>query len=370
MEDIYTAICMQTNRIGIAHRREIKEANLNRGLELIDYAVRAVGFPKYAPVKIILFPEVFMQGWCDVAAPYSTIYEKVANDMAIEIPGEETELLAQKARQYNTYIAGTAHEVIPEMGLNYPFNCGFLISPKGEIVLKYHKHYSLLSWRGRDDISPHDVYDRYIKVMDGKYGRKKGDVLSCFFPVLHTEDIGKVGYIICNDAHWPEVPRALGVQGCEIMLRSSGVSEPWGSPPQEKWEIQNRSAALFNMMYVVGCAPGDLIVKGNPVNSYPGQSMIVDFHGAIIQRVPYPGETVTGAAISIEALRKRRTDPKYNSLTQIRMDVPREIYDRVVYPKNLFLDRLPTGPLERFEAQPIERYLKEGIFVPPYKKGS
>lgn len=366
MVDLWTVICMQTNRTGITSRKQIKEANLNRCVSLIDYAVRAIGFPKYAPVKMIVFPEVFMQGWCGDPAPYSTIYEKVARDMAIEIPGEETEMLAQKAKQYNTYIAGTAHEVIPELGATYPFNCGFIISPQGEVVYKYHKHCPLLSWLGRDDISPHDVYDKYIKVMDGKYGRKKGDIVSCFFPVIDTE-IGKLGYIICNDAHWPEIPRALGVQGCEVMLRSSGMSEPWGSPPQEKWEIQNRSAALFNMMYVVGCAPGDLFVPGNPVNAWPGQSMIVDFHGALIQHVTYPGETITGAAINIEMLRKRRTDPKYNSVSQIRTDVMKEIYNRTIYPKNLFLNRLPKNPVERLEAQPIDRFLKEGIWIPPYQ---
>ncbi|MFC1969387.1 nitrilase-related carbon-nitrogen hydrolase [Chloroflexota bacterium] len=104
MVEIYTAICMQMNRTGIDHRKEIRKANLDRCLELLEYAAAKVSYREYAPIKLALFPEVFMQGWNDSAAPYSNIYTKVAKDMAIRIPGEETDLLAEKAKQYRIYI--------------------------------------------------------------------------------------------------------------------------------------------------------------------------------------------------------------------------------------------------------------------------
>lgn len=366
MVDLYTAICVQANRVGINHRREIREANLNRALDLIDFVFRRMDFPVYAPVKIILFPEVFMQGWCRDASPYSSIWEKVAKTITIEIPGEETELLAEKARKYNTYIAGTAHELIPGLSPDLPFNCAFIISPKGEVVYKYHKYTPYLPYTGPDDISPHDVYDKYLQVMDGKYGRKKGDILSCFFPVIDT-DIGRLGYIICNDGFYCENPRAMGIQGCEVMLRSSGILEPEGSPPQQAWEIPNRAAALYNMMYVVACAPGDYIILKSPRNAAPGQSMIVDFHGALLQHVTYPGEAVTGTAINIEMLRKRRMDPKHNWIPQLRTEVYREIYQKPIYPINLYAKKLPVAERERLDEIPIAKLVKEGIFVPPSK---
>ena len=113
MVELYTAICVQANRRGINHRSEIREANLNQCLNLVDFVFRRMDFPVYAPVKMILFPEVFMQGWQRGADNY---WEKVGRDVAIQIPGEETDLLAEKARRYKTYIAGTAHEVLPGFG--------------------------------------------------------------------------------------------------------------------------------------------------------------------------------------------------------------------------------------------------------------
>jgi predicted amidohydrolase len=358
MTDLYTVVCMQMNRVGIDHRKEIRKANLDRCLEVFGYGPLRLSFREYAPLKLVVFPEVFMQGWNDNPAPYSNIFTKVARDMAIRIPGEETNLLAEQAKKYKTYIAGSAHEVIPEISTEFAF------SPEGEVIYKRHKYCPYLPYRGRDDVSPHDVWDKYIEVMDGQYGRKKGDILSCMFPVVET-DIGKLGYLICNEAFYPEHSRALAIQGCELMIRSSGMAEPDGSPPQELWEVSNRAHAAFNTMYVVACAPGNLYVKGNPTNSYPGHSMVVDYHGAIIQDVPYPGETVTAAQVSIDHLRRRRMDPRQNWLTQLRTEVYGEIYKKPIYPINMYKDQLPTDQADRSKAQPIKRFVEEGIFTAP-----
>ncbi len=364
MVDLYSAVCVQANRRGINHRREILEANLNRCLDLIDFTFRRIDFPVYAPVKMILFPEVFMQGWCRTYTPYANYWEKVGNDIAIKIPGEETRRLSEKARTYRTYIAGTAHELIPGFDPTYPFNCAFIIDPNGEVVYKYHKFNNYLPYHGADDISPHDVYHQYIEVMDGKYGRKKGDLLSCFFPVIDT-DIGKIGYIICNDGFLFENSRAMGIQGCEVMMRSSGILEPEASPPQQHWEVTNRAMALYNMMYVVACGPGDYIIEKSPRFAAPGQSMIVDYHGALLQHVTYPGETVTSTAINIDLLRKRRMDPKHNWVPQLRTEVYREIYKKAIYPINLYEKKLPKNDRERVEEIPIQKLVDDGIFISP-----
>jgi len=93
--------------------------------------------------------------------------------------------------------------------------------------------------------------------------------------------------------------------------------------------------------------------------------MIVDFHGAILQVAPYPGETVTAGQINLDALRRRRVDPRQNWLTQLRTEAYGEMYKKPIYPINLYRDRLPADQAERSQAQPIKRFLDERIFIPP-----
>ena len=209
-------------------------------------------------------------------------------------------------------------------------------------------------------------FDKYIEVMDGKYGRKKGDLASLFFPVIETE-IGKIGSLICNEAFYPEHARAMGLQGCEVMLRHSGSIDPESGYPQQLWEITNRSYAIFNTMYVVAGATGWHFSPGFTRQVARGHSMIIDYHGAIMCLADYSGEAVTGAVIEIESLRRRRTDPKNNWLTQLRTDVYAEMYKKPIYPKNLFLDK-PHEELDfpgRVAAQPLEQWLDDGIFIRP-----
>ena len=60
MTDIYTVVCMQTNRVGIDNRTEIRKANLDRILEIFGYGPLRLSFREYAPLGLVVLPEVFM----------------------------------------------------------------------------------------------------------------------------------------------------------------------------------------------------------------------------------------------------------------------------------------------------------------------
>jgi len=64
-------------------------------------------------------------------------------------------------------------------------------------------------------------------------------------------------------------------------------------------------------------------------------------------------------------LRRRRMDPRHNWLTQVRSEAFRHMYDKEIYPINLYADRLPTDQAERSRAQPIQRFVEEGIYIRP-----
>ena len=111
--------------------------------------------------------------------------------------------------------------------------------------------------------------------------------------------------------------------------------------------------------------PDDMLGAHHPMKFIRGDSMIVDFDGVIKCYADYTGETTTGAVIDIEHLRKRRADPWMNCLTMLRTEALREIYTKPIYPKNIFLTGSPTAVKDRMGMQPVEKFLKERIFIPP-----
>jgi len=354
----WSAAIVQPEHIGVTSRNEIS-INLEKYCRFIDMVAAAGASAKmkgeegFAPVKLVAFPEFFLQGWS-----FTADFEKHKKDILIEIPGEETERLGEKAKENGIYIAGAALEY----DKNFPntiLNCGFLIGPSGDVIHKYHKfnvaiHFELSS-------SPFDVFDKYIEI----YGENKS-LLDTFFPVTDTP-LGKIGMFICMDGHYPEVARALAMNGAEILIRPTAFPEPLVSPPMDTWEMENRSAAYFNLTYVIAPNTG-AIISDFPKYFCPGDSMVVDFNGMIIGRAPYPGETFFSSVINVQLLRERRADASRNFPSQLKTEVFREVYKDSIYPKNLLLEK-PISSLKetgrRASTPVINQFYKKGIYVKP-----
>lgn len=348
---VFTACLIQPVHRFVSNRKQIGE-NLNRYLQLIDMALTRFG--GWAPLKLIVFPEFFLQGWTGRANMDD--YQK---NILITVPGEETARLGEKARDYEIFIAGAALEQDP-LFPDFFFNTAFILSPSGEIIHKYRKISPAL--HAEMAMSPHDLFDRYQEVV----GKGKG-LTETFFPVTDTP-IGKLGTFICMDGHFPEITRALALEGAEILLRPTAFPEPLVSPPMETWELENRMRAYENLAYVLAPNTGGVITEETPASICPGDSMVVDFNGVIVARAPYPGETIVSAVIHLEDLRRRRQDPQRNFPAQIRCEVFQELYQKPIYPKNKFLkdllferkDLAKRGPKEVIEA-----FTREGIYVKP-----
>jgi predicted amidohydrolase len=326
-------------------------------LELIDSAPQCHLAAKehyegnWAPIKLISFPEFFLTGH-EAHWPF----EHYVNEVLIELPGEETRRLAEKAKEYGLYIAGCALERDPAwIGDDYFFNTHFIISPTGQIIHKYRKftvatHFEL-------SVSPHDVYDKYVAMY--------GDSLASFFPVTDTE-IGRIGTLTCMDGHTPETARALAVQGAEIILHPT-LTDPQMSPPIEAWQMMNRMRAYENLCYVVSAQWGALLGARRPKYFAPGKSMIVNYNGVVLAYADFPGEAVIASVINLEELRRRRMDPSRNFLTLLRNEVYRKIYEPAVYPVNQFVQASPKTRAARDPRQTIRDFLAKGIYVAPEK---
>src|SRR6266571_1438234 len=61
-----------------------------------------------------------------------------ARECAIDIPGEETEFLGGIAREYDAFIMAQAKARHPDWKDRF-FNVGFVLDPKGKVILKHYK---------------------------------------------------------------------------------------------------------------------------------------------------------------------------------------------------------------------------------------
>ncbi len=132
------------------------------------------------------------------------------------------------------------------------------------------------------------------------------------FPVVDTE-IGKLGTMTCHDGCTPEVSRALGFNGCEVICHPTALQEMEGvSSPWDFWRFTRRTRAHDNMCYLLGSNWGSVDYAYYPQSFCPGGSFIIDYTGMLVREAPYPSEQVIAAPIDIEALREHRSRCNHN----------------------------------------------------------
>jgi predicted amidohydrolase len=349
----YTALVTQPE-VTVAETRDDIFKNLERYCNLIDFGV---GYFFELPVRLIIFPEYFLQGVTTPGKGEHGLEDFMKK--AITIPGPETDVLAEKAREYGLFIVGGG---VVEQVAEFPdrwFNTAFIIGPTGEVILKYHKwHIPATIGLGT---SPHDMMDEYSKVF--------GDDIKTRFPVVDTE-IGKLGTMTCHDGATPEVSRALGFNGCEVICHPvalqevEGVNEPW-----DFWTFTRRTRAHDNMCYLLGSNWGVVNYDYYPKAFCPGHSLIIDYTGMILRQASYPAEQIIAATIDIEGLREHRSIANHNMWVDVRTEGFREMYEQSIYPINLF----PPGNPPRRLSDKVEGcktsfagLYERGQFTPPH----
>ncbi len=349
----YTAVGISPTVRGVLKREQIK-TNIEH---IHEVCAAACWLSSLAlPVKLIVIPEGALQGFTDEVFDWD--HEKYADEIAIDVPGPETEMLGKIAQEFNCYLVATAkaHET------EFPglfFNSVFLISPGGKVILRHRKNSPLFPVE--HSVCPHDVWDKWIEI--------HGRTLDAFFPVADT-DIGKIGVCMANEGSYPELIRGLAMNGAEVICRPAYPEPHVGNGA---WEIQNRARALDNTCYMVAPNLGTYYLLPDsplPVDTFGGHSMIVDYRGLVVARHDYgAGSSYCGGVIDIEALREfRARSPLMNWMKDLRTEVISLIYEQPIYPKNLWLHRKPMQHAE-YKTKVIQRQVRlmqdRGIFTPP-----
>lgn len=307
------------------------------------------------PVRLLVIPEGALQGFNDEALDQDM--EAFLADGAIDIPGPETDRLAEMAKHHNVFIMAQAKVRDPDWP-GIMFNVGFIIDPKGEIILKHHKMSALLPCER--SASPHDLYDQWIE--------KYGNTLQSFWPVVDTE-IGRLGIMMAMEGNFPENGRGLAMNGAEVVYRAS---LPTPFTENDIFEISNRARALENNMYVVAPNIGAMYISEKtlaPIDCGGGLSAIVDYKGRIVgKQNDTNGSTYVYGVIDVEAQRYHRTHSQVtNWLKDVRAESARLIYAENIYPKNLYLEQ-KQGKHADYKAnvldKQIQKMIDKGIWKP------
>src|SRR5689334_15062844 len=99
-------------------------------------------------------------------------------------------------------------------------------------------------------------------------------------PVVVETPVGRVGLTVCYDMRFPELFRRLSAAGAQLITVPSAFTAPTG---RAHWETLLRARAIENLCYVI--APAQSGFHANGRETY-GDSLIVDYWGAILQRLP------------------------------------------------------------------------------------
>ena len=303
MIDKYTAAIIQYRRIDpeeIPDVYERREANLGKALKSFKSLET---WDVIDPVKLVVLPENLLRH--EFNAEESTQKERVAS--AVEIPGPETDKLAEMAKKYSTYISASIHERDPKYP-DYFLNTAFIMNPKGKIILKYRK---INPWIPLEvSTSPHDLMEVYDDPI---------------FPVVETE-LGNLACMVCYDQFFPEVARQLAYNGAEVILKPT-IFPPYPQhmnyDPYDWYTTVNKMRSIENMIYGVNCNSGKY-----------GNSMIVDYMGRIIAQGAKGRQMTIGATIDVQGLRDYRNKTQlHNMLQQLRTECYTYL-DKPMWPVN------------------------------------
>ncbi|MGE0733458.1 MAG: nitrilase-related carbon-nitrogen hydrolase [Alphaproteobacteria bacterium] len=348
MTEIFTAVGVQTNAYDCKYKIGDKPnyvRNLKHIAQMIDVAVL---HSMEHPVRLIALAEGAIQGFPDEYHDWDPV--EYARNGAIDVPGPETDILAEKAMKWKSYLIAQAKTRMPEFPDRF-FNTAFVIDPAGKII---HQHRKNVVFTLEHTTTPHDVYDQWVQMF--------GTGLDAFFPVARTP-IGNIGANICMEGNFPEMARGIALNGGEILYRPSSAEN---KVSLGIWEVQNRARAIDNNCYVVAPNTGHIYIDDDKTEGFMtgGRSMIVDYRGQVLHINHQVGDAFVGAPIHIDALRQHRAKATHmNWLPHLKSEVYRLIYQKTVWPKNMAMKDPPKrrDAMNEVFYQTVNKLKEEGV---------
>jgi len=303
--------CQAVN--GLRNPREARAQMLD-SIKRCDGLIKgSISFAKSfhgTPVRLVVLPEYFLTSF-----PLGESIGAWAEHACIDPDGAEYDALSLVAQQNNLYLSGNAYETDAHFPELY-FQTSFIINSAGQVILRYRRLISMYS------PTPHDVLDRYLQ----HYGAES------LFPVVTTE-LGRLACVASEEILYPEISRALALNGAEVICHSSSEV---GSPRATPKNIAKQARAYENMAYVVSANSAGIQGIPFPAASTDGHSQVVNYKGEVLAEAG-AGESMVGVAeVNIPALRAAREKPAMtNLLARQRLELFADVYaSKAIYPAN------------------------------------
>ncbi len=306
-------VCKAINNIEAKDAQSHRLNNIKSACLQIEASKRFIG----EDLKLVVLPEYFTTGY-----PMGETIEEWLQKACVKKNGEEYKLVEEYAKKLNIYISGNWYEQDEHFPDLY-FQTSFIVNDQGETILRYRRLNSMFA------PTPHDVLDQYIAV----YGKES------LFPVAKTA-IGNLACVASEEILYPEIARALTLNGAEILLHSS--SEVGSLMPTQK-NIAKLARATENMAYVISANSSGIEGTAIPAQSTDGHSQVVNYEGLKLCEAGFGESMVASATIHLDALRHHRQRPGMSHfLSRQRLELFADVYSKSIYPANTLLYQKPT----------------------------
>lgn len=218
-----------------------RSANLARALETMTAAKRA-------GADLIAFPEVILDRFFPQVPG-----DREALKLAEPIPGPTSDAIAAKARELEIVTVFNLYE----HSQGHRFDSSPVFDADGSL-LGITRMIHVTDYAGFHEQDYYHPGDKGV-------------------PVYETR-VGRVGVAICYDRHYPEVMRALGLAGAElVVIPQAGTVGEW---PEGLYEAEVRTAAFQNGYFAALANRVGLEGKLH----FSGESFLVDPEGRVVAR--------------------------------------------------------------------------------------
>jgi predicted amidohydrolase len=278
-------------QLGPIQRAEGRDVAVGRMVRLMERAhargVELVVFPELALTTF--FPRHYLEDIADADPWFETT-----------MPSNATAPLFAAARKFNIAFHLGYAEKTPD---GHHFNTAILVSPAGDILLKYRKVH----------LPGHAAFDpkRAVQHLEKRYF-EVGDL---GFPVIRaplgTLDGVNAGMMICNDRRWPEAWRVLGLQSVELVML--GYNTPSTNQSAAGFEAHHlrvfhshlsiQAGAYQNATFAIATAKAGT----EDGSELFGNSIIVNPQGEIMAQASTWDDELVTADIDLEMCRLGRT---------------------------------------------------------------